>query len=215
MDMKILSGIVFFLLCSPILLVFFFMIKKSRTTDEKEHAINKSVLDVIPIAYYDTSVDAYKMKNGEYMDFFKINTKDIYSLSENERILYDLTFTKLYRTYPDDLKFITLNFPTNTRKQQEYWKHKIELTTNPFLKKQQEEKLFQLEWLQRNSTKREFYLCYYAANKDALKKASSDILAIMGTGRDGLLELLSPTKKHSILFKIANKCSQIFTTETR
>ena len=196
MDMKILSGIVFFLLCSPILLVFFFMIKKSRTTDEKEHAINKSVLDVIPIAYYDTSVDAYKMKNGEYMDFFKINTKDIYSLSENERILYDLTFTKLYRTYPDDLKFITLNFPTNTRKQQE-------------------EKLFQLEWLQRNSTKREFYLCYYAADKDALKKASSDILAIMGTGRDGLLELLSPTKKHSILFKIANKCSQIFTTETR
>ena len=159
--MKILSGIVFFLLCSPILLVFFFMIKKSRTTDEKEHAINKSVLDVIPIAYYDTSVDAYKMKNGEYMDFFKINT------------------------------------------------------TNPFLKKQQEEKLFQLEWLQRNSTKREFYLCYYAADKDALKKASSDILAIMGTGRDGLLELLSPTKKHSILFKIANKCSQIFTTETR
>ena len=189
------------------------MIKKSRTTNEKEHAINKSVLDVIPIAYYDTSVDAYKMKNGEYMDFFKINTKDIYSLSENERILYDLTFTKLYRTYPDDLKFITLNFPTNTRKQQEYWKHKIELTTNPFLKKQQEEKLFQLEWLQRNSTKREFYLCYYAADKDALKKASSDILAIMGTGRDGLLEILSPTKKHSILFKIANKCSQIFTTE--
>ena len=162
--MKILSGIVFFLLCSPILLVFFFMVKKSKTTDEKEHAINKSVLDVIPIAYYDTSVDAYKMKNGEYMDFFKINTKDIYSLSENERILYDLTFTKLYRTYPDDLKFITLNFPTNTRKQQEYWKHKIELTTNPFLKKQQEEKLFQLEWLQRNSTKREFYLCYYAAD---------------------------------------------------
>ena len=83
------------------------------------------------------------------------------------------------------------------------------------MKKQQEEKLFQLEWLQRNSTKREFYLCYYAADKDALKKASSDILAIMGTGRDGLLEILSPTKKHSILFKIANKCSQIFTTETR
>ena len=48
-------------------------------------------------------------------------------------------------------------------------------------------------------------MCYYAADKDALKKASSDILAIMGTGRDGLLEILSPTKKHSILFKIANK----------
>lgn len=45
-------------------------------------------------------------------------------------------------------------------------------------------------------------MCYYAADKDALKKASSDILAIMGTGRDGLLEILSPTKNTAFFLKL-------------
>lgn len=215
MDMQILAWIVFILICSPILIVFIVMFKKSRTAKDTSPSIDKSILDILPIAYYDSSADAYILKDGSYMDFFKINTKDIYSASEDERMWDDLKFTKLYQTYPGDLKYITLNFPTNTAEQQEYWRHKIELTSNPLMRKQQEEKLFQLEWLQKNSTKREFYLFYYAEDQEALKKAYSDILAIMGTGRDGMLEILSQTKKHSILFKIANKCSQIFTKETR
>ena len=213
--MQILAWIVFILICSPIIIVFIVMIKKNKTTKDTLPSIDKSILDILPIAYYDSSIDAYVLKDGSYMDFFKVNTKDIYSASEDERMWDNLKFTKLYQTYPGDLKYITLNFPTNTAVQQEYWRHKIEITSNPIMKRQQEEKLFQLEWLQKNSTKREFYLFYYAKTKEELKKAYSDILTVMGTGRDGMLEILSQTKKHNILFKIANKCSQIFTKETR
>lgn len=215
MEMQILAWIVFILICSPIIIVFIVMIKKNKTTKDTLPSIDKSILDILPIAYYDSSIDAYVLKDGSYMDFFKVNTKDIYSASEDERMWDNLKFTKLYQTYPGDLKYITLNFPTNTAVQQEYWRHKIEITSNPIMKRQQEEKLFQLEWLQKNSTKREFYLFYYAKTKEELKKAYSDILTVMGTGRDGMLEILSQTKKHNILFKIANKCSQIFTKETR
>lgn len=215
MEMQILAWIVFILICSPIIIVFIVMIKKSKTTKDTLPSVDKSILDILPIAYYDSSIDAYVLKDGSYMDFLKVNTKDIYSASEDERMWDNLKFTKLYQTYPGDLKYITLNFPTNTAVQQEYWRHKIEITSNPIMKRQQEEKLFQLEWLQKNSTKREFYLFYYAKTKEELKKAYSDILTVMGTGRDGMLEILSQTKKHNILFKIANKCSQIFTKETR
>lgn len=208
--MQILAGIVFFVICSPIIIVFISFFKKDKNDDKK--TIEKKVTDIIPISYYDTDANAYVLKDGTYMDFFKVNTKDIYSASKDEQTWDNLKFAKLYQTYPGDLKYITLNFPTNTSEQQEYWRHKIEKTTNPLQKKQQEEKLFQLEWLQTNSTKREFYLFYFSNDKEQLKKNAADILAIMRTGRDGLLEIISQTKKHQILFKIANKCSQIFAT---
>lgn len=211
MDMQILAGIVFFIICSPIIIVFISLFKKGNT-DEKKAVADKRVTDIIPISYYDTEANAYVLKDGTYMDFFKVNTKDIYSASNDERNWDNLKFAKLYQTYPGDLKYITLNFPTNTSEQQDYWRHKIERTSNPLQKKQQEEKLFQLEWLQTNSTKREFYLFYFSSDKEQLKKNAADILTIMRTGRDGLLEIISQTKKHQILFKIANKCSQIFTT---
>lgn len=211
MDMQILAGIVFFIICSPIIIVFISLFKKGKT-DEKKAIVDKRVTDIIPISYYDTEANAYVLKDGTYMDFFKVNTKDIYSASNDERNWDNLKFAKLYQTYPGDLKYITLNFPTNTSEQQDYWRHKIERTLNPLQKKQQEEKLFQLEWLQTNSTKREFYLFYFSSDKEQLKKNAADILTIMRTGRDGLLEIISQTKKHQILFKIANKCSQIFTT---
>lgn len=211
MNMQILAGIVFFIICSPIIIVFISLFRKGKT-DEKKTVVDKKITDIIPISYYDTEANAYVLKDGTYMDFFKVNTKDIYNTSKSEQNWDNLKFTKLYQTYPGDLKYITLNFPTNTSEQQDYWRHKIETTANPLQKKQQEEKLFQLEWLQANSTKREFYLFYFSSDKEQLKKNAADILAIMRTGRDGLLEIISQTKKHQILFKIANKCSQIFTS---
>lgn len=209
--MKILAGIVFFLICSPIVFIFISIFRGSKKEKNKV-TIDKNITELIPISYYATDLDAYVLKDNTYINFFKINTKDIYSVSEDERTWDDMKFAKLYQTYTGELKCVILNFPTNTLVQQEYWKHKIETTANPVLKKQQEEKLFQLEWLQTNSTKREFYLFYFSENKEQLKKNTSDILAIMGTGRDGLLELISPAKKHQILFKLANKNAQIFTT---
>lgn len=209
--MTILAGIVFFLICSPLFIVIILIIKRSLKKEESTSAnLDKNITDLIPIRYYDQSLNAYVMQNNTYMNLVKINTKDIYSESEEERIWDNMKYAKLYQTFPGELKFIVLNFPTNTIEQQEYWRHKIETTANPILKKQQEEKLFQLEWLQANSTKREFYVMYFSQTRDNCKKATNDILAIMGTGPNGLLELLSQTKKHQILFKIANKSAQIF-----
>lgn len=185
--------------------------KKQKKNNRNEKAnVDKSIVELIPIKYYDSSLDAYVLNNGWYMNFLKINTKDIYSASDDEQNWDNMKFTKLYQTFPGELKYICLNFPTNTMEQQEYWKHKIEITANPSMKKRQQERLYQLEWLQINSTKREFYMVYFTPGIEELKKATLDIMAIMGQGRDGLIEIISQTKKHQVLFKIANKCSQIF-----
>ena len=214
MTMTVAAGIVFFLICSPLLLVLIMIIRNTRKSDQKQTTnYDKSITELIPIRYYDQTLNAYVLDDNSYMNLIKINTKDIYSESEEEREWDNMRFSKLYQTYPGELKFIILNFPTNTSVQQEYWKHKISMTANPILRRQQEEKLYQLEWLQSNSTKREFYMLYYAADKEELKKATNDILVVMGTGRDGLAESLSQTKKHQILFKISNKSAQIFSTK--
>lgn len=210
MNMQILSGVVFALICSPFLVMIIMIIRNMRKPNTTTVNLDKSITELLPIRYYDPAIDAYVKNTGKYMNLLKINTKDIYSASEEERMWDNMKFTKLYQTYVGELKYIILNFPTNTSEQQEYWRHKIELTPNPILKRQQEEKLYQLEWLQANSTKREFYLLYDAPTRDELNKATNDIISVMGLGKDGLIEMISQTKKHQVLFKIANKCSQIF-----
>lgn len=209
MNMTILAYIVFFIICLPLVLALISLFRKPK--EKNTISIDKNIRDLIPLSYFDQDLNAYVLQDGTYLDFFKINTKDIYSISEDEQLWDDLKFTKLYQSFSGEIKCVTLNFPTNTEEQQEYWKHKIEITANPIQKRQQEEKLYQLEWLQQNSTKREFFLFFFSDDREELRKNASDILIIMGTGRDGLLEELSPLKKHQILFKLSNKSSQIFT----
>ena len=68
------------------------------------------------------------------MDIVQVKCKDLVNASESD-VNFDMySLTKLYRAYTDDLKIISLNFPTNTKSQQIYFQHKINHTANPLLK---------------------------------------------------------------------------------
>lgn len=204
------SGVVL-LLCLIIFICM--MIKRSKKKQEdslKQPSVEKEIKNLLPIRFYDTENECFVMEKGTIMDMLKINTKDLLNASEAEKNWDNMKFSKLYRTYSGDLKIVALNFPCNTSVQQDYWRDKLAKTANPVLKEMQRERLFQLEWLEKNSTTREFYLFFFSKDIAEHVKNRLSILSILATGVDGVVEEMTKDKKIQILYKMNNKSSYVY-----
>lgn len=188
--------------------------RKNELKENEAHResikIEKTIMDIIPIQKYDLEQQFYVLEDGSVMDLFKIVTKDQNSSSPSEKNWDNMKFTKLYKMYADDIKIFALNYPCNTQQQQKYWQHKMDVTTNKALQRLQQQRLYQLEWLEKNNTSREFYLAITAKNADDFFKNKSTVINILGLGKEGLIETMEAEKKHQILFKLNNKSAYIF-----
>lgn len=157
---------------------------------------------------YEEDYDCFKLKNDTYMDILQIRCKDLKNLSQNLIDLDNLTFVKLYRTYSDDIKFVGMNFPTDTSKQREYFKHKIQTTENEIYKNMLISKLEELDKVHRLITEREFYVFIYGENTNELLDNRSNIISKLRA--QGLIDTISKEKKEKILYKLNNKNSSIY-----
>lgn len=211
MGILIFGIIVFMAACVGLVIMIRMTIKKKKTKGEKdEPKIERSVLEILPVRKYDTEKHCYELDDGSLMDLFKIATKDQNSASSVERDWDNMKYAKFFKMYADDIKIFALNYPCNTQQQQKYWKHKIEGTTNKTLERLQKQRLYQLEWLEKHNTSREFYMMITARDYDDFLKKKSTVLTVLGVGREGLVETMDANKKHQILFKLNNKSSYIF-----
>lgn len=169
--------------------------------------LKKTVLDIVPVRFYDTERQCYRMDDGSCMDLMQIQSKDLVNASEDE-VEYDcLKFSKLYRVYAGDLKVLCLNFPCDCSRQKRYLEHKIKKTKNEVFREQLEKKKKELEWLEKNDTTREYYYMLFAGTPEELEKNRRSLSAALGTGQEGLADRISPEKKQQILFRLYNKCS--------
>lgn len=165
---------------------------------------DKKMTELISISDY--KEPCYILSNGKLFNILQIKTKNLTSANEEEIEMDVLHFTRLYKTYSSDLKFIALNFPTETKIQQEYVKHKISTTANTINIEHLKIKLSQLEWIEKNRTDREFYLMFFS--DDELKY--KDNLAIIQKNIGEHIHELDKDKKNQVLYKINNKNSSIF-----
>lgn len=177
--------------------------KSKGVSLQTNKSLDKWTGELIPIKAYDVDEDAYILDNG-YMDILMIRSKDLTSANEDE-VEYDcLKFAKLYKVYGDDLKLISMNFPCNTLKQQEYFRAKMEKAGNEVFKAWCKKKLDELVYLEK-TTSREFYLMFFSKNLEEHKKNLATIFSTLGSGRDGLIGRIDADKKHMILYKLNNK----------
>ena len=116
------------------------------------------------------------------------------------------------QTYEGCLKIESLNFPTNTSNQQNYYKKKIEKCKNTAQKRWLTIAQKELEWVDQNTTKREYYLVYYADTMDKFVNLNQQIINKLRLGQYGMLEELSQEKKEDIYFKLFNPSSIIRNT---
>lgn len=205
-------GLIIFVIGIGIIIFSIVKDRKNKGKDEEQIASPKqmkSVVNLIEVTGYDQEERCYIMKEGRFMDLLQVQSKDLVSSSSDE-VEYDiLKFCKTYRLYEDDLKIVSMNFPCDTKVQQEYLKHKKEQTTNPIFKKCLADQISELIWLEKNRTTREYYFMIFADSIDNLQENKRTLKAVLHTGRDGLVSEISDKKKHQILYRLNNKCSQV------
>ena len=179
--------------------------KKQKKLELKE--IRKANKDVLAstkelLGFVDVDDDAsIIMKNG-YLDIFQIDSKDIYSLTDVETTMNIYNFIAFLRSYPFDIKLITMNFPVNTLKQQEFIKKKIKECDNEKYYYELIEELEQLVYLESTRQNREFYIMIFI--KDTEEKESIKRTLFRSQNIAVQLIPLDLEKKLKILFKLNN-----------
>ena len=207
--------IIFGIVSCIILLALFFLIpncgKKNPAEGnepegkkKKKTKTDRNTADLIGMEYLPEN-HCFRRKNNTYMDFLQVTTKDLVNASADE-VEYDcLKFAKMYKLYADDLKVIALNFPCDTKKQQEHIRRKMKKTTNPLYLEALKADLRELSWLEKHNTTREFYFMIFADSLENLEKNRRTIKANLSTGRDGLVDDIPDEKKEQIMTRMNNK----------
>ena len=172
-------------------------LKEIRKANKDVLASTKELLGFVDVDDDDSII----MKNG-YLDIFQIDSKDIYSLTDVETTMNIYNFIAFLRSYPFDIKLITMNFPVNTLKQQEFIKKKIKECDNKKYYYELIEELEQLVYLESTRQNREFYIMIFI--KDTEEKES--IKRTLFRSQNIAVQLIPLTieKKLKILFKLNN-----------
>lgn len=206
MQKYIIFGVV---LLTIALLMLFLSLKGTGKKSKNEAKVREGTEKLLPQRRYDQVNRCYVMQEGKYMDLLQIQSKDLVTSSADE-VEYDcLKFCKMYQLYEKDLKLIVMNFPCDTKIQQEFLKRCLQRTANGIYKQYLQRQIQELEWLEKNNTTREFYIMIFAESLEELEENKRTLKTTLHTGKDGLIEEIPDEKKQQILYRMNNKCSQV------
>ena len=174
--------------------------KKDKKKKERElKSSTKDISSLIPIK--DVVNGYFKYINNTYMGIVKLKTRDIMNASQEE-IDNDMEILVHFnRVYLDDYKLISLNYPTNTKTQQAYFKDKLEHTTNEVFKEILQESYDNVREAEFNNTSRNHYIMFFG---DSLKHiVENEDAIIRNLGR--LAQKMSISQQIQLLFSLTNK----------
>ena len=184
--------------------------KKSK----KEETI-KTNLDILNIREYDEELNAFKLADGSFLDFFEIVARDRQNL-QDDAVRFDIiTLTRFERLFSPDHKDIGLNFPRNTAVQRRNLERKRKLTNDPVRRKWLEREIDELLTLDSNIDRKEFYRMYFGETKEELIKNRTNILSWIGRGRNKIIKEIDKEKKIQIIRKLCNMNALILPDELR
>lgn len=184
--------------------------KKSK----KEETI-KTNLDILSIREYDEELNAFKLADGSFLDFFEIVARDRQNL-QDDAVRFDIiTLTRFERLFSPDHKDIGLNFPINTAVQRRNLERKRKLTNDPVRRKWLEREIDELLTLDSNIDRKEFYRMYFGETKEELIKNRTNILSWIGRGRNKIIKEIDKEKKIQIIRKLCNMNALILPDELR
>lgn len=111
---------------------------------------------------------------------------------------------RFYKTYAPDIKIVSLNFPLNTNLQKKILSKRLEKSIDEVRRKWLRREIEELEILEKNITRREYYLFIFADNKDEFIKNKTDVTKSIGIGKSKLIDEIDKRKKVQILRKLCN-----------
>ena len=184
--------------------------RKVRDRRDKKTAVQTRRYASLKIPVCDTVRDVFKQRDGSFMDMLAIRTKDLENASEEDVNRDMWLLTSLFKRYTEDIKIISINFPTNTKTQQAYFEQKLMHCKHPLLKPILEEKLAELVAFEKTSICREHYLMFWGRSYEDLQKNRASITSALGRE---LCAAVSLSKKIQILFSLNNLSASVFYDE--
>lgn len=173
----------------------------------KSNRIAKSTPDLIDIIDYYKN-EAFINRESQIIDIYNIECSNLYGLTEDEKTDKIYYFYQFLKTYSDDIKIISMNFPTTTISQQNFLRYKIKSCNKaehiPFLTQQ----LLELEYIAEHNNDLEFYLMIFCKNSADYSNAKKELQYLSNSYFS--LHTLDIQKKENILFKLANQNCKIF-----
>lgn len=178
--------------------------KRNKKQQKSEEELIKTNMDILNIRFYDEDIDAFILDNGTCVDLLQIVTKDRENL-QDDVVRYDIyNLTRFEKLYALPHKDIGLNFPINTSMQRANLQRKYRSTADPVRRKWLQREIEELETLDANIERKEFYRMYFADTKDELVKNRRDILSYIGYGRNKIVKQIGKDKKIQIIRKMQN-----------
>lgn len=175
---------------------------KTQNTNPQKTKITRTLLDVFPIRDYQNNY--FLTDDNQIIDIFQIRGKSYYNASDEEIEAMVETLSVFFRLYKADLKFIGMNYPTNTKNQQAFLTFKQQ---QPGLEKYEKiinEKLATLQYLEEKTTDREAFLMIFAKNDNHYDTLCNLI------NRSGLHAIsIDREKKENIIFQLNNMNKQM------
>lgn len=186
-------------------------LKDIRKENKKVLATTKNLLDFIDVdddGFIAVSSEVKSesknidLSRCNYINIYQIDSKDIFSLSEEERKLHIYNFISFLRGYVYDFKLITMKFPVNTVKQQKYLEKKIKECDNEIYYNFLKEKLDQLIFLEEKRQNKEFYIMIFVKENENKEEIENSLMRNQNIAVR--LTNLDVEKKLKILFKLNN-----------
>ena len=180
--------------------------KKEKKKKEKkaEPAVVKTNLDILPIRRYDEKLKAFILKDGRMLDIVEKTADDVDNMLEDEIQYLMISFARFLKLYADDIKLVTMNFPTNTINQQKHLESILERTNDPVRRKWLQRSISELQKVDRGTRKREYYLMIFSEDV----KSHMEHMKEVSTMGDGVREMTFE-KKVKILYKLNNMNSLV------
>ena len=173
---------------------------------EEKIYIPKSTAELLPFVCIDKGL--FYMNDKSYVDIMQIVTKDLISASESEIEFDMLQFEKFYKMYAADCKIIGSNLPTDTKRHQQYFQHKINTADNPLFKEILQTKYEELVDVNLYYTDREYYLMIFCPSYEKYLEARNIITVTLKNV--GLISEIDTEKKIRIITKLCNKATSIY-----
>ena len=164
----------------------------------KETKDNISIISLSEFGYFKTTTG--------YLDILQIESIDIKSMSDVEYNTYILSFTNLLKVYSEDIKIISMNYPADTSRQQQYLNKKISKCINQNHMKFLNHRMNQLQTIESQRTNREFFLMIFGKDD---KEMINNRELVLSSNRELEVFEIDVEKKIKVIRKINNMNSSI------
>ena len=137
------------------------------------------------------------MNGGKYLELVRGSCTDFQSIRDMELEYENLKMEQFYSRYPSDLKLVCVNMPERCTEQLGFISHKLENCQHEWSRSALKARKMELEWLEKNRLRKEYYLFLYADSVEQLADARGGAVARLEDAR--LVMTISSQEKIEVL----------------